>query len=116
MQLEPNQPIYEIVELNEQYSYIRYKYSGEKFIRTVTRASNRSMFFRLWKQFHGIKKEDVLSDAQLFSKVYPLLSKVKNGSYELNCSLMESGFDNDKILESLKELSKRGYLIQLSIK
>lgn len=114
--------IYLIHEVNEdsEKGFIRYSIhpnpDNDEYSRVVTRRSNAALFLKLWKCWKGITLENLLSDSQLISKCYPALNKIDNLKYELNCNLLESGFNNDIILESCKELSKRGYIIQLSIK
>lgn len=114
--METRKPIYLIHEVNEDSGFIRYSFKGDVLCHAVTRNSNASLFLKLWKLYKGIRDEDMLTDSQLIKKCYPALSKIGNLKYELNCTLLESGYNNDSILSACKHLAKRGYIIQLSIK
>ena len=111
--------IHEVITHTEK-GYIRYSIhpnpDSPEFSRVVTRRTNPALFLKLWKIWNGVTLENLLSDSQLIKKCYPALNKIGNLKYELNCNLLETGFNNDAILEACKELSKRGYVIQLSIK
>ena len=118
MKQTSNEKFFIIREVNEKFNgFIRYSMAHEsEVIHSVTRRSNPALFLKLWKQYKGITLGNLLSDSQLIAKCYPALNKIGNLKYELNCNLLETGYNNDTIINSCKELAKRGYIIQLSIK